>query len=131
GDRSVSHLLIYKRDRFARPSDAIPMVQVEKRLLEAGITLVFSEGVSLPYPAGQQDIARDIGLLFGYYQGGEELRKHAERVLGFQRRLAEQGFRTGGNAPHGLAPGLLDARRNVPRKLPPGQPVQPAASPLP
>src|SRR3954464_4076500 len=65
-DRTVSHLFIYKRDRFARPSDAIPMVQVEKRLLETGITLVFSEGVSLPYPAGQQDIARDIGLLFGY-----------------------------------------------------------------
>src|SRR5262245_33735145 len=126
GDRSISHLFIYKRDRFARPGDAIPMVQVEKRLLEAGITLVFSEGLSLPYPAGQQDIARDIGLLFGYYQGGEELRKHAERVLGFQLRLAEQGFRTGGNAPYGFVRVLVNAAGTVLETLPPGKLVQQA-----
>src|SRR5262245_44150482 len=125
-DRSISHLFIYKRDRFARPGDAIPMVQVEKRLLEAGITLVFSEGLSLPYPAGQQDIARDIGLLFGYYQGGEELRKHAERVLGFQLRLAEQGFRTGGNAPYGFIRVLVDAAGTILETLPPGKRVQQA-----
>jgi hypothetical protein len=125
-DRTVSHMLIYKRDRFARPGDAIPMVQVEKQLLEAGLTLVFSEGLSLPYPAGQQDIARDIGLLFGYYQGGEELRKHAERVLGFQRRLAEQGFRTGGNAPYGFARVLVDAGGNAVERLQPGKRVQQA-----
>src|SRR5262245_38982662 len=125
-DRTVSHLFIFKRDRFARPGDAIPMVQVEKRLLEVGITLVFSEGVSLPYLAGQQDIARDIGLLFGYYQGGEELRKHAERVLGFQRVLAEQGFRTGGNAPYGFGRVLVDAAGRVLETLPPGKLVQQA-----
>lgn len=67
------------------------MVQVEKKLLEAGVTLVLSDGVSLPFLPGQQDIGRDISLIFGYYQGGEEIRKHAERVLGFQKKLAEGG----------------------------------------
>ena len=119
-DRSVSHLFIYKRDRFARPDDALPMV-IEKKLLEAGITVVFSDAVSLPYLPGEQDIARDIGLIFGYHQGGEELRKHADRVLGFQRKLAERGFRTGGNPPYGFARVLVDAAGTVLEKLPPGK----------
>jgi DNA invertase Pin-like site-specific DNA recombinase len=99
-DRGVSHLFIYKRDRFARPEDAMEVAQVEKKLLEAGLTLVFSDQVSQPYARGQADMARDIGIWIGYYQGGEELRKHADRVLGFQRKLAEGGFRTGGNPPY-------------------------------
>src|ERR1700676_1832145 len=85
---TVSHVFIYKRDRFARPADALAMAQIEKKLLEAGITIVLSDAVSLPFPSGQQDIARDIGMLFGYYESGEFLRKHAHRVLEFQKKLA-------------------------------------------
>ena len=106
----------------------MPVVQLEKSLLEAGVTLVFSEGVSLPYAKGQQDMARDIGLLFGYYQGGEELRKHAERVLGYQRMLAEQGYRTGGNAGETFSRVLVDAAGTVLEKLPPGELGRPAVT---
>ena len=125
-DQTISHLFIYKRDRFARPADALPMVMVEKKLLEAGVTLVLSDGVSLPFLAGQQDIGRDIGLLFGYYQGGEEIRKHAERVLGFQKKLAEGGYRTGGNPPYGFARVLVDGVGNILEKLHPGKTVHQA-----
>src|SRR5438477_151608 len=33
GDRTVSHVFIYKRDRFARPADAMQAAQIEKQLL--------------------------------------------------------------------------------------------------
>jgi len=125
-DPAISHLFIYKRDRFARPADAMVVVLIEKKLLEAGITVVFSDMVSLPFQAGQQDISRDISLLFGYYQGGEELRKHADRVLGFQRKLAEGGFRTGGNPPYGFVRMLVDGAGRILEKLPPGKIVQQA-----
>jgi hypothetical protein len=65
--------------------------QIEKQLLMAGITLVFSDTLSAPIRLGEQSILRDLELLLAYYQGGEELRKHAERVLGFQKALAEGG----------------------------------------
>ena len=55
-DPTISHLFIFKRDRFARPGDAMPVVMLEKSLLEAGITLVFSEEVSLPFAKGQGDL---------------------------------------------------------------------------
>jgi DNA invertase Pin-like site-specific DNA recombinase len=122
-DRSISHLFIYKRDRFARPEDAMGMAQIEKELLAAGITVVFSDCVSSPYLPGQQDLARDIALMLSYYQGGEELRKHSDRVLGFQRTLAEGGFRTGGNPPYGFARALVDASGKVLEKLPRGKTV--------
>ena len=125
-DRCVSHLFIYQRDRFARPEEAMAMVLVEKKLLEAGITLMFSNTVSVPYAQGEQDIARDLGILFGYHESGEFLRKHAERVLEFQRRLAREGYRTGGNPPYGFARALVNGAGTVLEILPAGKTVQQA-----
>src|SRR5262249_50766175 len=84
-DRSISHLLIYRRDRFARPEDAIKMVSIEKDLRLDGLTIVFAEAVAAPLVRGQADLAADIAMMFGYYESGEFLRKHAERVLLAQR----------------------------------------------
>lgn len=69
-DTSVSHVLIHKRDRFARPQEAVEMVQIEKRLNHAGITLVFSDSVSEPYHPGQGGIERDIITLLAYSESG-------------------------------------------------------------
>ncbi|HEY7308435.1 MAG TPA: recombinase family protein [Gemmataceae bacterium] len=123
-DKTISHLFIYKRDRFARPNDAMQAAQIEKRLLMAGITLVFSDTVSAPILLGEQNIMRDLELLLAYYQGGEELRKHAERVLGFQKMLAEGGYRVGGNPSYGFVRVLVDASGNVLEELPQGKTVR-------
>ena len=96
----------------------------EKKLLEAGITIVFSDVISLPLRLGAQHIMRNLELLLGCYQGGEELRKHAERVLGFQKMLAEGGYRTGGNAPYGFIRVLVDGNGNILEELPPGKTVR-------
>lgn len=123
-DRTISHVFIYKRDRFARPADTTEIVQIEKKLRKAGITIVLSDAIAEPFVSDHQDIAGDIGLMIGYYQGGEELRKHAERVLGYQRVLARDGNRTGGNAPYGFARWLVDNTGRQLEKLPPGKVVQ-------
>jgi hypothetical protein len=63
-------------------------------------------------------------LLLAYYQVGEELWKHAERVLGAQQILAEGGCRTGGNAPYGCVRVLVDAADNILEELPRGKTVR-------
>jgi hypothetical protein len=115
---------IYKRDRFARPTDAMQGAQIEKKLLLAGITLIFSDTVSLPLRRADDNVMRDFELLLGYYQGGQELRKHADRVLGFQKLLAEGGFWTGGNAPYGFVRVLVDSSGNAIEELPRGKTVK-------
>ncbi len=62
--------------------------------------------------------------MLAYYQGGEELRKHAERVLGAQLKLAEGGYRVGGNAPYGFVRVLVDAAGNNIEELPSGKRVR-------
>jgi DNA invertase Pin-like site-specific DNA recombinase len=123
-DASVSHAFFYKRDRFARPDDAMQASQIEKQLLFNGITVVHSDGVTPPLRRGEQNIMRDLELLFAYSQGGEELRKHAERVLGAQHKLAEGGYRVGGNAPYGHIRALVDTAGNILEELPPGKTVR-------
>ena len=44
-------------------------VQIEKRLLTAGITLVFSDTVFLPIRLGEQSIMRDLEWLASLLSG--------------------------------------------------------------
>jgi hypothetical protein len=99
-------------------------MQIEKKLLLAGITIVHTDGVTPPMRRGDQNILRDLELLLAYYQGGEELRKHAERVLGAQQKLAEGGNRVGGNAPYGFVRVLVDANGSIVEELSPGKTVR-------
>jgi DNA invertase Pin-like site-specific DNA recombinase len=123
-DTSISHLFILRRDRFARPEDAIKMVGIEKDLRLAGLTIVFTDKVAEPLVRGRADMAADIAMMFDDYESGEFLRKHAERVLDAQRLLALGGYRTGGSAPYGFARVLVDAAGNVLEELPPGRLVR-------
>jgi hypothetical protein len=123
-DESISHVFFFKRDRFSRADDAMQPAQMEKRLLLAGVTVVHSDGVTLPLQRGEQNILRDMELLLSYYQGGEELRKLAERILGAQQKLAEGGHRVGGNAPYGFVRVLVDIGGNVLEQLPRGKTVR-------
>ncbi len=123
-DATISHVFFFKRDRFARPDDAMEGSTIEKKLLFAGISVVHSDGLTLPVRRGEQNIMRDLELLLPYYQGGEELRKHAERVLGTQQKLAEGGYRVGGNAPYGFVRVLVNASGTIMEELAPGKTVR-------
>ena len=123
-DTSISHVLIHKRDRFARPQEAVEMVQIEKRLNHAGITLVFSDSVSEPYHPGQGGIERDIITLLAYSESGNYLNQLAERVILAHVPLAQGNFSTGGNAPYGHVRALFDPAGNFVEYLPKGRTVR-------
>jgi DNA invertase Pin-like site-specific DNA recombinase len=123
-DRSISHILIYRRDRFARPEDSIKLVAIEKDLRLAGLTMVFADDVGHPLERGKADLAADVAMMLSYYESGEFLRKHAERVLQAQRQLALGGYRVGGSAPYGFARVLVDSAGNVIEELTPGRQVR-------
>src|SRR5688500_5100174 len=59
-DPGVSHVLIRRRDRFARPDDPVDAVKLENLLREGGLTVVFSDRVLGPIAKGER---RDIGEL--------------------------------------------------------------------
>lgn len=111
-NRNVSHILIHKSDRFARPEQAVQAMSMEIELLLAGLTIVFSNRISEPRERGVHHFDRDILLLHEYSLNGEFLTQLAERVLAAQIRLAKNGFWTGGPAPYGFVRVLCDAVGN-------------------
>ncbi len=123
-DKSISHVYIYKRDRYSRPEDAFEACLLEKKLLYAGLTLIFSDAVSLPIHKGEQTLLRDLELMMAYSQNGEELRKQSERIIAAQRGLAGSGFRTGGNPPSGFIRAFVDLKGEVLERLPRGKNVR-------
>jgi DNA invertase Pin-like site-specific DNA recombinase len=123
-DRSVSHLLIYKSDRFARPEQPNAACEMETELLLAGITIVFHNRVSNPRERGLRYFAEDVQQLFEYHQSGQFLPDHAERILRARATLADRGFWTGGSAPYGFGRVLVDAEGNKIQDLPEGTSVR-------
>ncbi|NQV24736.1 MAG: recombinase family protein [Rhodopirellula sp.] len=109
---NISHILIHKSDRFARPEQAVQAMAMETELLHAGLTIVFSNRISEPRERGIHYFERDILLLHEYSQNGEFLTQLAERVLAAQIRLAKGGYWTGGTAPYGFVRVLCDAAGN-------------------
>ena len=87
-DRSISHLFIYHRDRFARPQEAMQMVVIEKDLRLAGLTIVFADGVAGPLTPGLSDLTADLVMMLAYHESGQFIPKHAERIIQAQRQLA-------------------------------------------
>lgn len=109
-DTSISHVFVFKRDRFGRPKDPLEMMMVERDLRNLGVTLVMSEGVIDPSTTGQSALGQTAMSLFGYHESGEFSRKLGERMVLVQRQLAEDGYSTGGRPPYGFGRCLCDAR---------------------
>ena len=125
-DKRISHVFIYKRDRFARPEEASGMVQLENQLRRKGITLVFNDKIAGPLDRGEIDQAGDVLALLEYLQSGEFLNVLAERVIAAQQLLARGGYWTGGSPPYGFVRVLVDAQDNILEELPPGRRVRQA-----
>ncbi len=102
-DPSVSHLYIHKRDRLSRPENAAEATSDEFKLLREGITIVFCDTELRPSSDGQADIGQAIISMIEYHRSGRFLADLSRRVLDVQKKLAEQGFSTGGRAPYGFA----------------------------
>ena len=120
----ISHVLAHRRDRLARPEDALKMATIERDIRHQGVTFVFSNGIGGPMDANNPDLGDVLMLVVEYSQNGEELRKTAERVLDAQRFLADCGHSTGGDAPYGFVRVLVDAAGKEIEVLTPGRRVR-------
>jgi DNA invertase Pin-like site-specific DNA recombinase len=125
-DRSISHIFVYRRDRLARPEDAMAMASVERRVREKGITIVMVERIAGPRRPGVSDIGDDLAACIEYYQSGEYLLTLARRVIDGQQRNAAAGHWNGGRAPYGFVRVLVDAQGNVVEELVDGRTIKQA-----
>ena len=123
-DKSVSHIFTYRRDRLARPEDAMMMGAIEKDIRQLGVSLVLFEKTVGPRERGRADIGDDIGMLFEYYESGEFLKKHAERIIASKILLTKGGFWSGGRAPYGFTRALVDVNGRVIEELADGRHVR-------
>lgn len=123
-DKAISHIYLLRRDRLARPEDAQFMVLWEKELRWAGITFVMSDKIGKPLDRGLVDIGEEISMWIDYYESGEFLRKHAERVIAAKILLGKAGYWTGGRAPFGFVRVLVDSAGNVLEELADGKKVR-------
>ncbi|HTQ40091.1 MAG TPA: recombinase family protein, partial [Pirellulales bacterium] len=120
----IKWVLSYRRDRLARPEDALRMATIECDIRKRGVTFVFNNGEAGPIDASNPDLGVMITLVAEYHENGEFLRKLAERVLDTQRLLACEGYSTGGSAPYGFIRVLVDAAGQVVMELVPGRRVR-------
>lgn len=124
-DRDVTHVLIPRRDRLARPDDPLDPMQLENALRSQGLTLVFMDRVLLPLEKGKrQDISELIVALVDYDRSGRDRRDLAEKIVYAQIRLAKLGFSTGGRARYGFARWLVKEDGTRVRPLADGERVR-------
>jgi hypothetical protein len=113
-DGSVSHVFIPRRDRLARPTDAIDAVKIENVLRQNGLTIVFMDKVLQPIKTGRRpDTAEQITALLDYDAAGKHGRELSDKMVHCQIALANGGFSTGGRAPFAFDRWLvrLDGKR--------------------
>ncbi len=124
-DPNVSHVMIPRRDRLARPDDPVDGLKLEKGLRESGITLVFMERICPPLQKGRRgDIADMIGTLIDYEKSGKDRRDLAEKIILAQIHLAQMGFSVGGRPPYGFRRWLAREDGTLVRQLAEGEHVR-------
>ena len=106
-DPSISHILIPRRDRLARPDDPFDGIAIETQLRQLGITLIFMDRVLPPLGRGPRDMGEMIVGIIDYDRAGRDRRDLAQKMLYAQLKLAREGYSTGGRAPYGFCRWLV------------------------
>lgn len=124
-DNGISHVFIPRRDRLARPDHPSEGTALEKRIGEAGVTIVFQGRIVPPLSRGKrQDIGEAIVALVEYDASGKFRDEHAEKMIWAKRALAEKGHSTGGRPPYGFRRFLVGPGGTVVRPLVDGERVR-------
>lgn len=124
-DGNISHLLIPRRDRLARPGDALDGVRLEKELRLLGITLVFMHMTLGPLKRGQrQDVGEAVAGYVDYHKSGEFLDDLAEKMVYVHIELTSGGFSSGGRPPFGFDRFLVGNDGAIIRPLEKGEVVR-------
>ncbi len=127
-DQTVSHLLIPRRDRLARPQYPVEAMKLEHDLRAMGLNVVYMNKTLAPISKGQRgDLAELIMGMVEFESAGAERRTLAEKILAAQLRLAKMGYSTGGRAPFGFRRWLVREDGGRVRQLEDGERVRKAA----
>jgi hypothetical protein len=124
-DPDVTHVLIPRRDRFARPDDPLDALKLENLLRESGLTLVFMDRVVPPLERGRRrDVGELIVAMLDYNYAGEFRRELAQKMIFAQTALAKAGFSVGGRPPYGFSRWLAKDDGTPVRELVEGERVR-------
>jgi hypothetical protein len=125
GDPTVSHILIPRRDRLARPDDWLDGIAIETKLRTARLTLVFMDrGVLPPLGRGSRDLGETLVGMIDYYNADKERRDLASKMIFAQIWLSKEGFSTGGRPPYGFRRWLVKTDGTRVRQLQEGEYVK-------
>ena len=106
-DTSVSHVLVFKRDRLGRPQALLEMMTLEQELIASGVTLVTHDHIYTPEDLKANEMLYLIGGLVEYQEHGRFSPRLGDRIVFVQQSMAAQGLSTGGRAPFGFARALV------------------------
>lgn len=79
-DATISHVFIPRRDRLVRPEDAMEGVELESRLLYAGVSVVYMKGVIAPQKRGRRELGETISALVDFDHAGKERFELAQKI---------------------------------------------------
>ena len=117
-DATVSHILIPRRDRLARPDDAVDAVKIELSLRRQGVFLVFMDKVCEPIARGDRMKIEDaLSSLIDYDRAGRDRTDLAQKIIHAQLALAKLGYSTGGRPPYGFRRWLIKTDGTKVRQL--------------
>ncbi len=112
-----------RRDRLARPDQAVEGLLIEYQILQAGVSLVLLNRIVPPLRRGQrQDVGELVAALLDYHYSGEYRPDLAEKLSRAQLQLARAGFSMGGTPPYGFRRWLVrEADHHPVRELADGE----------
>ena len=124
-NRDVSHVMIPRRNRLARPDDPLDAMKIEDGLRREGVTIVFMDKTLPPISRGKRrEISERIVAMVDYDRSSEDRRELAQKVLYAQMRLATAGYSTGGRPPYGFRRWLVKEDGTRVRELTEGESVK-------
>ena len=123
-DHSVSHILIPRRDRLARPGNPIEGMTLELEIRKLGLTIVYINMTLEPLlPWQRQNISESIVSLVDFEQSSKFRVEHGEKMLYSHLQLARYGYWAGGRAPYGFRRHLVSEDGTIVRELADGEHV--------
>ena len=123
-DPSISHVLIPRRDRLARPNEPVDAMKLEDSIRRLGVTLIFMNGSLPPLKRGERsDISHTIMACVEYDRAGRDRTDLAQKIIYAQLELAKAGYSIGGRPPYAFRRWLVKTDGTIVRKLEEGERV--------
>jgi hypothetical protein len=124
-DKSISHVLIFRADRLARPKDVHEGMQLEMKLRRLGVDVVFRNRTAHRLSRNERIPMKEWFESGSEYENAGAFRRDlSEKMIRSQVNRARNGISTGGRPMYGLRRWLVDSLFNRVRALEDGESVK-------